>query len=92
MKTVLEVRSQLQDLCARQGIRPSAQCPETETVRRCLLGGLFTNVAEHMRDGKYRTVRLSEAPAQNKIEKEEAYTCTSKLLRNSTQNYYEIQH
>ena len=58
MKTVLDVRRQLCDLCERVGV--SLGCHgDSENIRRALLVGLFTNVAEHIGEGKYRTVSRS---------------------------------
>ena len=57
MRTVLDVRRQLYELCERVGVGLSsggAEC--SEALRRALLGGLFTNVAEHIGEGKYLTV------------------------------------
>ena len=59
MHKVMDVRKQLLELCARVGVVVNSfsgrEC--SEQVRKALLGGLFTNVAEHTGEGKYRTVR-----------------------------------
>lgn len=59
MHKVLDVRKQLLELCARVKVEVNSfsgrEC--SDPVRKSLLGGLFTNVAEHTGEGKYRTVR-----------------------------------
>lgn len=57
MKIVFDIRRQLHELCERVGmtiISGGAEC--SESLRRSLLKGLFVNVAEHVGEGKYRTV------------------------------------
>ena len=59
MATVLDIRRQLSELCERVGVAVTsggAEC--SENVRRALLAGLFVNVAEHVGEGKYKTVSL----------------------------------
>ncbi|XP_063240181.1 ATP-dependent RNA helicase DHX33 isoform X2 [Bacillus rossius redtenbacheri] len=51
-----KVREQLADLCARCGVALTSCGQDTEAVRRCLLAGLFTSVAELHRDRHYITV------------------------------------
>ena len=59
MATVLNVRQQLHDLCERVGVAITSYGAEcSEPLRKALLSGLFTNVAEHRGEGKYHTVRL----------------------------------
>lgn len=61
MNTVVNVRQQLSDLCDRVGVVKSSFGAEpSEPVRKCLLSGLFTNVAEYKTEGKYHTVRERE--------------------------------
>ena len=58
MNTVLSVRQQLCDLCERVGVAITSYGAEcSEPLRKALLGGLFTNVAEHRGEGRYHTVR-----------------------------------
>ena len=56
MKTVLEVRRQLQGICERNQIHVTSS-PKTssQSIRMALLRGLFMNVAE-AQDSCYRTV------------------------------------
>ena len=59
MKTVVDTRRQLSELCERVGVAIAsggADC--SRSVRRALLGGLFVNVAEHVGEGKYKTVSV----------------------------------
>ena len=59
MATVLNVRQQLHDLCERVDVAITnygAEC--SEPLRKALLSGLFTNVAEHRGEGKYHAVRF----------------------------------
>ena len=59
MATVLNVRQQLNDLCERVGVAITSYGAEcSEPLRKALLSGLFTNVAEHRGEGKYHAVRL----------------------------------
>jgi hypothetical protein len=58
MATVLNVRQQLHDLCERVGVAITSYGAEcSEPLRKALLSGLFTNVAEHRGEGKYHAVR-----------------------------------
>ena len=60
MKTVVDTRRQLSELCERVGVVVSsggAEC--SQSLRKALLGGLFMNVAEHIGEGKYKTVSES---------------------------------
>ena len=59
MATVVDIRRQLSELCERVGVvitSGGAEC--SESVRRALLTGLFVNVAEHVGEGKYKTVGI----------------------------------
>jgi hypothetical protein len=59
MATVLNVRQQLHDLSDRVGVAITSYGAEcSEPLRKALLSGLFTNVAEHRGEGKYHAVRL----------------------------------
>lgn len=61
MCTVLDVRRQLCELCERVGVSLSTGGTDcSEALRKALLGGLFTNVAEHIGEGKYLTVSRLE--------------------------------
>lgn len=74
MSTVLDVRRQLCELCQREGVRlcsGGADCGEA--VRQALIGGLFTNVAEHIGEGKYLTVSVH---VQLHVECTDEYRCT----------------
>ena len=55
MHTALNVRAQLVELCSRHGV---AQVSNRDScaMRRALLVGLHTQTAEHVGEGKYRTV------------------------------------
>ena len=56
MKTVLEVRRQLQGICERNQILvTSSSKTSSQSIRMALLRGLFMNVAE-AQDSCYRTV------------------------------------
>ena len=56
MRTALDVRAQLVDLCGRQGVE-LVSSGDSRAVRRALLEGLRAQTAEHAGEGKYRTVR-----------------------------------
>ena len=59
MATVLNVRQQLHDLCERVDVVITSYGVEcSEPLRKALLSGLFTNVAEHRGEGKYHAVRF----------------------------------
>nr|CAD7424964.1 unnamed protein product [Timema monikensis] len=51
-----KVRTQLSELCERCKVPMSSCGQDTEPVRKCLITGLFMNVAELQREKKYVTV------------------------------------
>nr|CAD7194545.1 unnamed protein product [Timema douglasi] len=51
-----KVRTQLSELCERCKVPMSSCGQDTEPVRKCLITGLFMNVAELQREKKYITV------------------------------------
>lgn len=53
---VREVRSQLQEICKQCDIRGSSCGSQMDQLRKCLLSGLFMNVAELHRDRQYITL------------------------------------
>lgn len=53
-----EVRSQLVDVCRRLDMKMSSCGSDIDRLRKCLLSGLFTSVAELNRDKQYITVSL----------------------------------
>lgn len=53
-----EVRSQLEEICTRAGMTLTSCGSQMDQVRKCLLSGLFMNVAELHRDKQYITVIL----------------------------------
>lgn len=56
MLKVIEIRSQLADLCVKAGV-PSRSCgQDSAAFRKCLASGLFTNVAELQKNGDYLTL------------------------------------
>lgn len=56
MLKVVEIRSQLTELCVKAGI-PLRSCGQDSTAfRKCLAAGLFTNVAELQKNGDYLTL------------------------------------
>ena len=57
MAMVVEVRKQLRDLCLRLGL-PLVSSKNSDDLRRCLLSGLFMNTAQHVGEGKYKTVSV----------------------------------
>ena len=57
MTMVVEVRKQLRDLCLRLGL-PLVSSKNSDDLRRCLLSGLFMNTAQHVGEGKYKTVSV----------------------------------
>ena len=59
MKTVVDVRHQLEAVCQREGVALAAG-GDSECVRRSLLAGLLGCVAEAQGEGSYLTV--SAAP------------------------------
>lgn len=54
-----EIKTQLKEICDRIGLSMSSCGSQMDQVRKCLLAGLFTNVAELQRDKKYLTVSKS---------------------------------
>ena len=61
MRTVLDIRRQLRELCQREEVRLTSSL-NTEPIMRALLSGLFTNLAEHVGEGRYQTVSLQPLP------------------------------
>ena len=60
MKTVLDTRRQLSELCESVGVAIAsggAEC--SENLRKALLSGLFVNMAQHIGEGKYKTVSIT---------------------------------
>ncbi|KAJ8865699.1 hypothetical protein PR048_033219 [Dryococelus australis] len=57
-----KVREQLAELCARCSIALTSCGQDTEQVRRCLLAGLFTSVAELQRDRRHYLTVSSSPP------------------------------
>ena len=51
-----EVRQQLVRICNRCSINIVSCQQNLESVRKCLITGLFTNIAELQYDGKYLTL------------------------------------
>lgn len=56
MRTALDVRAQLVELCNRHGVS-LVSSGDSHAVRTALLVGLYAQTAEHTGEGKYRTVR-----------------------------------
>ena len=55
MKTVVEIRHQLEEVWGREGVALAAGA-DSEGVRRSLLAGLLACVAEAQGEGSYLTV------------------------------------
>jgi ATP-dependent RNA helicase DHX33 len=53
-----EVRTQLEEICRRSGLTVASCGSQMDQVRKCLLTGLFMNVAELHRDRQYITVKI----------------------------------
>ncbi|XP_068904814.1 ATP-dependent RNA helicase DHX33 [Tenebrio molitor] len=51
-----EVRTQLEEICRRSGLTVASCGSQMDQVRKCLLTGLFMNVAELHRDRQYITL------------------------------------
>lgn len=56
LEYAMNVRSQLKELCERLDIPQSSCGQELDCVRKCLLTGLFQNLAELQKDKQYITV------------------------------------
>ncbi len=54
MQTVMETRKQLAELATRQNLPPSSCRDDSVAIRKCLLAGMFANVAQLQGDGTYR--------------------------------------
>lgn len=55
---VEQIRNQLEEICKKCGLSPSSCGSQMDQVRKCLLTGLFMNVAELHKDKNYITVSL----------------------------------
>lgn len=51
-----EIRAQLEEICRKQGFSISSCGSQMNQIRKCLLTGLFMNIAELQRDKQYITV------------------------------------
>lgn len=56
MLKVIEIRSQLADLCVKAGVALRSCGQDSTAFRKCLASGLFTNVAELQKNGDYLTL------------------------------------
>ncbi|KAM9320930.1 ATP-dependent RNA helicase DHX33 [Gastrophryne carolinensis] len=56
MLLVLEVRSQLRDICIKMSMPIESSRTDSRNIRQCLAHGLFMNAAELQPDGTYTTV------------------------------------
>jgi len=85
------VRKQLADLCERHGLPKSSCGPDTEPVKRCLLSGLFTQVAELQPGHKYLTVASREParihPSSGVRESRSDYVMFTQLVNTGTESY-----
>lgn len=61
LEYAMNVRSQLRELCERLDMPPSSCGQDMDSVRKCLLTGLFQNLAELQRDKQYVTVGTRQA-------------------------------
>lgn len=52
------IREQLSELCDRAGVEQSSCGKDFSLVRKCLIYGLFNNVATHARDKLYIAVSI----------------------------------
>ncbi|KAG4076501.1 hypothetical protein HA402_014465 [Bradysia odoriphaga] len=51
-----EVRRQLSDICERLQLEPSSCGSNLDQVRKCLISGLYNNIAEMQRDHSFMTI------------------------------------
>lgn len=51
-----QIRTQLEEICVKCGLNPSSCGSQMDQIRKCLLTGLFMNVAELHKDKNYITV------------------------------------
>lgn len=58
MRTALDVRKQLSALCDQVQLAKNSCGNDTEKIRKCLVYGLFMNVAERKKEGYYEVVCL----------------------------------
>ncbi|KAM4796590.1 ATP-dependent RNA helicase DHX33 [Rhinophrynus dorsalis] len=56
MALVMDVRSQLRDICIKLSMPLESSRTDTRNIRQCLAHGLFMNTAELQPDGTYATV------------------------------------
>ena len=60
MKSVLDIRKQLVELCVRQEVVMSSCGLDTVCIRKCLIAGFFGNVAMLQPDGKFKTMTSNQ--------------------------------
>lgn len=87
MGLVLEVRSQLRDICIKMNMKLESSLSDLANVRRCLAHGLFMNAAELQLDGSYVALdthqTVSIHPSSVLFQAKPAYVVFNELLHTS---------
>ncbi|KAK7163916.1 hypothetical protein R3I94_002586 [Phoxinus phoxinus] len=87
MGLVLEVRSQLRDICIKLNMKLESSLSDLANVRRCLAHGLFMNAAELHLDGSYVALdthqTVSIHPSSVLFQAKPAYVVFNELLHTS---------
>ncbi|EGD83307.1 Dhx33 protein [Salpingoeca rosetta] len=60
MRTVVDTRKQLKDLCVRLNLEDTSCAPDTVAYRKCLLAGFFQNIALLQPDQSYKVVKTNQ--------------------------------
>ena len=87
MKTVLDIRAQLRELCAKLEIALQSCGKETNKIRQCLTTGFFVNAAELQLDGTYKCLgqkmTASIHPSSSLFKAKPAYVVFTELVHTS---------
>ncbi|KAL5010310.1 hypothetical protein ScPMuIL_012615 [Solemya velum] len=87
MKTALDVRNQLREICDRQNL-PFKSCrDDTVAIRKCLTAGFFMNAAELQREGTYICLStrrpVSIHPSSSLFRSKPGYVLYNELIQTS---------
>ena len=87
MKTVLDIRTQLRELCNKLEIHLQSCGKETSKIRQCLTSGFFLNAAELQFDGTYKCLGqrmlASMHPSSSLFKAKPAYVVFTELVHTS---------
>ncbi|XP_028410170.1 ATP-dependent RNA helicase DHX33-like isoform X2 [Dendronephthya gigantea] len=87
MKTVLDIRTQLREICTKLEIPLQSCGKDTSKIRECLTTGFFVNAAELQLDGSYKCfgqkMTASIHPSSSLFKAKPAYVVFTELVHTS---------